>query len=222
MNLRRKSIIRADAPGRWLDVLRALRKCRVGMLSSVESRPTQFTRHDIFRHISWTRYRRGQPPLRRAPSESSFAATSPPTLWWPGRPPSIPARRLRAVHPALEVLQPSAVADRDGCRAIPAPAAAPWCCWRGADEVDRSRRGAPRAVAKWETWTLSSSHMAPMQIAETPIFAMPARPPTSAREHRPLGALRGSERSDAPVPSPGAVVVASRRGWSLSGCSGGG
>eukprot|EP01045_Picozoa_sp_COSAG04_P009959 COSAG04_NODE_596_length_12255_cov_4.614018_7_plen_259_part_00 len=74
----------------------------------------------------------------------------------------------------------------------------------------------PEQWQKWDTWTLSSSPSIPVWFAETPIFAMPARPPTSAREHRPLGALRGSQGSDAPRPSPGAVVVASRRGWSLS------
>ena len=72
---------------------------------------------------------------------------------------------------------------------------------------------------KWGVGILSSNIPGPMQIAETPISVTPVRPPTSGREHRPLGALRGSERSDAPRPSPGAMVVASRRGWPLSGRS---
>ena len=87
--------------------------------------------------------------------------------------------------------------------------------------TDPSPFGCNRPLQKSETWTLSSSHVGPMQIAETPIFAAPAGRPTSAREHRPLGALRGFQGSDAPGPSPGAVVVASRRGWSLCGRSGG-
>ena len=66
---------------------------------------------------------------------------------------------------------------------------------------------------------LGSAASRPTQITRHQFFAMPAGRPTSGREHPPLGALRGSQGSDAPGPSPGAVVVASRRGWPLSGRS---
>ena len=112
-------------------------KSDVGRSASAAAEAPANIRTSDFGRPCVSRHGRGQPPLRRGPSESIFAAASPPALRRSGRPRSIAAHRLRAAHVVFEVLQPSAVVTRAGWRPMPGLAAAPGAARRGANDDGR-------------------------------------------------------------------------------------